>query len=70
MTNLNRHNVSAGIGYSSNGSFFADLALRMHARGKSFIIPYGDYIDGVASPEIAVTNNRLWDVLVTLGWRF
>ena len=70
LTGLNRHNISAGLGYSSNGSFFADLALRMHARGKQFILPYGDYIDGVASPEIALTKNRLWDVLVTVGWRF
>ena len=65
-----RQNVSAGVGYSSDGSFFVDLALRMHSRGKQFVTPYGDYIDGVFSPEITVTRNILWDAVATVGWRF
>lgn len=66
----NRHNLSAGLGYSSNGSFFADLAVRMQARGKQFITPYPDYIEGTYSPEIALSKNRLWDAMLTVGWRF
>ena len=66
----NRRSISAGVGYSSNGSFFCDLAIRMLDRGKQFITPYGDYIEGVASPEIALSHNHLWDVMFTAGWRF
>lgn len=86
----NVNSLSAGIGYSSQGSFFADLAVRAHLRGNNAISPYadpnfrvngqqihqdpqycyGDYIDGVYSPEIRVLHDNLWDVLLTIGWRF
>lgn len=66
----NRQSFSLGVGYSSNGSFFCDLALRMLNRNKQFITPYGDYIENVPSPEIALTRNHLWDVMFTAGWRF
>ena len=66
----NRQSISAGVGYSSNGSFFCDLAVRMLSRGKQFITPYGDYIENIPSPEIAVSRNHLWDVMFTAGWRF
>lgn len=61
---------SAGIGYSSDGSFFADLALRIRLRDNSYITPYDNYIDDVYSPEISVLRQNLWDALVTIGWRF
>lgn len=62
--------VSAGLGYISLGSFFADLAVRMSAFPTTYTEPYSQYLDGpVYSPSICSKRN-LWDVLFTLGWRF
>lgn len=64
-----RQSVSLGLGYSSEGSFFCDFALRCTNYPKEYIYPYGNYIDNVDSPEIRI-EQKLWDVVFTLGWRF
>ncbi len=65
---------SAGLGYSSKGSFFCDLAVRATNYSKTFTYPYDSYSydandNLVLSPEIRASR-RLWDVLFTFGWRF
>lgn len=63
-----RTSVAVGLGYSSNGSFFADFALR-GAFWQDYTYPYRDYIDGVYSPELH-NDRSLWDATCTIGWRF
>lgn len=68
----NRSSFAAGLGYSSNGSFFADLAFRATKYANEYIYPYSDYIlgeDYFPSPEIL---NRKWayDIMLTIGFRF
>lgn len=68
-------NISAGLGYSSKGSFFADLAVRTTLLNDEYIMPYEDYIidsDGYVIepvPEL-VSKRSLWKVLLTFGFRF
>ena len=69
------HNVSAGVGFSSKGSFFADLALKKTFLASQDIMPYQDYIvgeDGKVITPAPLVNIRksLWKVLLTVGWRF
>lgn len=69
--------VSFGIGYSSRGSFFADLGAMFTKYPDSLFSPYYDYDNynaagqqvNVASPKI-LNNRGLWNVALTLGWRF
>jgi len=68
-------NISFGLGYSSKGSFFADLAVRTTLLPDEYIMPYEDYIfdsDGyVLEPVPELRNNRsLWKALLTIGFRF
>lgn len=71
----NRNSIALGLGYSSEGSFFADFALRRTTLPDEYVYPYPDYITNDAgqvttySPEILNTRS-LWDVTCTLGWRF
>ncbi|MBQ9185723.1 MAG: hypothetical protein IJ151_07635 [Bacteroidales bacterium] len=60
---------SAGFGYSSSGSFFMDFAVRNTVLPEEYYYPYNSYIPGINSPEVAFKRN-LWDVVLTLGWRF
>lgn len=62
---------SAGVGYSSNGSFFADAAFTYAKYPTKYFNPYSDYITGGLTylPEVANTRN-LANVVLTLGWRF
>ena len=62
---------SCGLGYSSNGSFFADLAYRHTAYPSAYFNPYSDYITGGDDylPEVVQTRT-LAEVVLTLGWRF
>lgn len=81
LPELNAHCASFGLGYSSKGSFFTDLACVNYfstSSGKlsrEYIMPYDDYIfddaGAVASfaPEIMVLKSS-WKVFLTLGWRF
>ena len=61
---------SLGAGFISDGSFFADVAVRVHLKDNIYVRPYADYIENVPSPEITVFKNNLWDVFATVGWRF
>ena len=68
---LARQNVSAGVGYSSDGSFFSDLAVRYTKYASDYFNPYGDYISGFDDylPEVVQTRSMA-DIVLTLGWRF
>lgn len=63
-----KNTASLGIGYSSTGSFFCDLAGRMTFRPDEYIYPYPTYNE-TDSPEI-VNSENLITVALTLGWRF
>ncbi len=62
---------SCGIGYSSSGSFYADVAYRMAKYPSDYFNPYSDYITGGDEflPEVVQTRT-LSDIVFTLGWRF
>ena len=62
---------SGGIGYSSEGSFFADLAFRTAKYPTGYFNPYSDYITGGDEflPEVVQTRT-LSDIVLTFGWRF
>lgn len=68
---------SLGIGFSTNGSFFADLGARLTRYPVSVFLPYYDYDNYDSAGEAVdllsprITNRRnLWTVALTLGWRF
>lgn len=71
----NRHIISGGLGYSSSGSFFADLAVKATLLPNDYVMPYEDYMFTASgsveaySPEIEIRTRRIGAVL-TLGWRF
>lgn len=68
---------SAGLGYSSPGSFFVDAAVRMIRYPATSFAPYYDYasydsfgnLGIVESPRI-LNHRDLWNVALTFGWRF
>ncbi len=68
---------SAGFGYSSAGSFFADAAVRLVRYPVATFSPYYDYdsfdsvgnLLSVPSPRIQDARD-LWNVALTIGWRF
>jgi Outer membrane protein transport protein (OMPP1/FadL/TodX). len=71
------HAFSAGIGYSSPGSFFLDAAVRMIRYPVSTFAPYFDYecYDSAGDFRLVeaprIQNHRdLWNVSLTFGWRF
>ena len=81
--NTMTHKGSFGLGYSSNGSFFADVACSYTKYADEYIWPYsiaydgaedcpvtpqGDYNDYLA-PEILHKRN-LWNIMLTIGFRF
>ncbi len=62
--------IAFGLGWQSKRSFFCDLACRGTFRPVQYTYPYNNYLDdGVSSPEIRV-KSHMWDILLTLGWRF
>lgn len=78
--NAPMQSLSAGLGYSSPGPFFADIAARMTQYPSVRYLPYY-YIDypavdknnnAVAASEspVETIKRNLWDVMVTIGWRF
>lgn len=75
LETLLTQNASLGIGYSSPGSFFADLAVKRSFLSDEYFMPYEDYIydsQGNISeyaPEI-LNRRSLWKVMITFGWRF
>lgn len=67
-----RNSFSAGLGFSSTGSFFADLAFRATKYANEYIYPYSDYIlgeDYFPSPEI-LNKKWMYDIMLTIGFRF
>lgn len=64
------HIASVGCGYTSKGSFFADFAVQMKKFADYYIYPYDDYLGEEAlAPEI-LNRKNLWNVYLTLGFRF
>ena len=70
---------SLGVGYSSPGSFFLDAAVRLACFPQEYFAPYyyGGYeaVDGTGRNcgyvmPMERIGRRLWDVLLTFGWRF
>ena len=70
-----KQNFSFGLGYSSKGSFYVDIAARKNFITKEYYMPYSDYIfddEGYIAeptPELIIRKSD-WKVLLTLGWRF
>lgn len=62
------NSFSFGVGYSSHGSFFADAAVRSTIFPESWYYPYDDYL-ATRSAEVRVVKN-MFDMVLTLGWRF
>ena len=78
MVDQCRTAVSFGLGYSSPGSFFADLAVRFQYLPNEYVTPYYYYYRengslkkdlDVPVPEICA-QSALCNALLTLGWRF
>lgn len=70
-----KRSFAAGLGYSSHGSFFFDLAVRGTRNPVEYIYPYSDYIfdnnNNVISLTPEIRNKQMmWDVVATLGFRF
>lgn len=71
----NVFSLSAGLGYQSRGSFFADLGVRRTAYPEAVYSLYSTYVynnDGSVkyfAPEEKLAR-KLWDITLTLGWRF
>ena len=73
------HAVSLGAGYSSPGSFYADLAVRLTSYPTAYYSPYyyGAY-DAMDSAGRSINvgapleklERSVYDVMMTLGWRF
>lgn len=65
------NSYSLGFGYSSEGSFFADVAFRLTHYPAAYFNPYNDYFTGGTDylPEVVNTRN-ITDMVLTLGWRF
>lgn len=59
---------SAGIGYRSHGSFYADLAARFLTESERYM-PYA-YFDGSKQAPVIGSDRSLLSVLVTIGFRF
>lgn len=77
-TSLDKHAFSLGAGYSSKGSFFADLAVRLRTYREKFQ-PYNYYlynadgsfyIDNSINCPMIESTSYLVDALLTLGFRF
>ena len=75
------HKASFGLGFSSKGSFFADLALTRTFVPKEYFMPYDDYMyttdnngdliidPNYYAPELLI-KSALWKVALTIGFRF
>lgn len=66
---------SAGVGYSTHGSLFFDLAARLTQYPATTFLPYSDYIydsDNILSvPSPSISSSRsLLDIIFTIGCRF
>lgn len=72
---IKTQNASFGLGFASNGSFFADAAVRYAFATDEYFMPYDDYMydaDGslmAFAPEI-LNRRSAWKAMLTIGWRF
>lgn len=78
---LYTHKVGFGLGFSTNGSFFADIACTRNFIPVEYFMPYSDYVyitdsegnsvidQNYFAPEILIKPS-LWKVMLTLGFRF
>lgn len=60
---------SVGAGYASGRSFFADFALRQTIYPTTYYSPYANYLEDYDSPS-AKMSRKLWEAVLTFGWRF
>ena len=68
---------SFGAGYSSPGSFYADIAFRRTKLNDSYYSPYSNYLShtvsgttyDIVSPSVKSALSQ-FDAVLTLGWRF
>ncbi len=65
----NTYIYSGGLGFKTNGSFYADLAFRYNDNPDIYYKPYADYIDDMPSPQLRV-KNKLMSFVATIGFRF
>lgn len=73
-----RHKASFGLGFSSKNSFFADIACTRSFIPDEYFMPYNDYVFIPGTDEIDKNNyapeilirSSLWNVILTLGFRF
>lgn len=75
------HKAAIGLGYSSKKSFFADIACTRSFLPKEYFMPYSDYVytynkegDPIVdpnfyAPELQIKSS-LWNVILTIGFRF
>lgn len=65
---------SAGIGYSTPGSLFVDLAARYTVYPVSTFLPYSDYVyygETLLAPSPTVSSRKsILDIVLTVGLRF
>ena len=64
---------SFGLGYSSNGSFFADAACSYTKYADEYIYPYDDYAfddNGYSLTPKILHKRSLWNIMLTIGFRF
>lgn len=69
--------LSCGLGYSSPGSFYADVAIRRTTFPESVYRPYSNYLShnvggtvyDIVSPSVKSTFSQ-FDAVLTIGWRF
>lgn len=81
MNKVFTHKASVGLGYSSKGSFFADLALTRTFIPREYFMPYDDYVftadkngepmidPNYYAPELLIKTAQ-WKAVLTLGFRF
>lgn len=65
----NVHTISAGFGFDSGRSFFADASFRCTLYPKENFAPYAQYYETIQSPNVN-TARKLFDAALTIGWRF
>ncbi len=65
----NVHTVSAGFGFDSGNSFFADLSFRCAMYPGENFAPYAQYYETIQSPNVG-TVRKMFDIAMTFGWRF
>ena len=81
MNKVFTHKASVGLGYSSKGSFFADLALTRTFIPREYFMPYDDYVftadkngepmidPNYYAPELLIKTAQ-WKAVLTHGFRF